>query len=122
MRSKETGSQRIQNRYMRSQNTALENLVWQRTQDGEEQRGLNHKICENLVATTRWATARLEPRQWVGHWDRGRARQRAGEGLTATGHRVETGLGNEGRVRAGFLTQEEAGILRFEKEREESRG
>lgn len=27
------------------------------------------------------------------------------------GHRAETGLGNEGRARAGFLTQEEAGIL-----------
>ena len=51
------------------------------------------------------------------HWNRRRAGQRAGEGLTAMGHRVETGLGNEGGVTAGFLTQEEAGILRHEKER-----
>lgn len=51
------GSQRFQNRSTRSQNTALENVVWQRAQDGEEQRGLNHRACEKLVATTGWAAA-----------------------------------------------------------------
>lgn len=52
------GSQRFQNRCTRSQNTALEHLVWRRAQDGEEQRGLTPKIREKPVATTRCTTAR----------------------------------------------------------------
>lgn len=39
--------------------------------------------------------------------------------MTVTGNRVERGLGGEGRVRAGPLIQEDAGIPRNEKEREE---
>ena len=45
--------------------------------------------------------------------------QARGLGSTVTGDGVERGLGGEGRVRAGPLIQEDAGILRNEKEREE---
>ena len=84
-------------------------------------RGPNHKICEGCCNQPGGRQPALEPWWWVGNWKREGAGQRAREGLTALDPQRGDSLRDEGRVGAGFVRREEAGILRQEEGREESR-